>query len=1305
MLVLWFKSCNYCISVFQVYEEEGYEDSGYDHGGYKQHGQHETHVLSQGEYSNPEIVWGSKSNVRPRSGQSNRTPAPFSKKTVESSSIFKPISGRHKYSSRLQSSAAPPRVSFEVEDGYPVDSPSKERKSRDLSSYGQDDVGGEVFTHSTASLREIEQQISSLSGSRSDFQTTTRQPHRESTSNSGRKYKEIIRSTSHSQEENGENKKDRALRVTLKEDELNIRHPFLPRDGNGDVHIDYVQSRTRVEPETYQRKYQYKDELTEVTEKPQTTTTAKVTTAKSTTTTTEYTPEDPSQVLKRLKGNVFLSSVFPTLESLEDKIDHHRDSPTTTTPKVTTYRGKPTSTTEETSSHETPEETLDRLKSNPFLSSILTSSTQATEEKQRQPKRGIRIKHVVVNPRDSNIMSDSSVKHVEQLTLAQYSGPSHGLMYTQVPTRTQQRIFTLAKHLNDEGVEPKHIVVRRSINLESDKQDESTQPTKETTTEKPVDVKKYPFYYSPASVSFPMLSPIRYALNPTNIPNKTSNGMEFYESRDRKIRCYEPTPPKDIVPSREKNGDWNKNPRPEKQRLGKLGDQIDCLKVKYFGEDPLDNPLFKEENVSIPNFKSPSPKDSLEFYYDIVKNIKSSPESTAKLSTGPNKEKEVFRAGSSVHEPLFINPHKEHNNKTNDKSKMTKYIYSSTYRNASKVNNTEAAESKLSTKLQSVKNKTTFSNLPTNKTEPKRNLIKLIEPSNESQEFPVFPITQEVQTGFVPIIPVMLQPPKDVTVSFKSKGTSNHPKIKTAKENPAPYNINIKIVPKGTVGYLQSHNPFHIQDLAASMLGGETVESVKPVFIPDSASSAARTITQVNKQPTTVTYLTINPEGDLLHKHIRTFVPVPSRAPVMTGPHPKYNFEANDQRNWRNLYQPEYERNKPTYRVKRSDENDKYINSKESLELKNYLLQKYKDILSKQSTETSTEQSTSERPSTRAPTSTLRTFPIRSQRPYSSRYTTISTVREMDSTEASDEKGELPTQRNPPIIRPKLRFPKLNMNTRSSTGGDQAKISSLQEPAHAKPMTTTTTTSPPSTTTRMYKPRMVYRRKEYGRPIEKVTDIFAVLKRQPIPSTELSVTEPTTEKFKSPDPLPTNRIRQARPRGFERTAERRVSRDKTNRRQSSSPHIYNQESSFDINEHPDLRTPISRSSRNTAEATSNEMLVYMVNPSTGIGEWKVVPVMTTFLVPRMDTHINGNVNSFQNQNNKRTGSRRRKLRPEPTYEYYKSKYIPKEYNVQEANTHDTDKENDYTTVVSTKHWNQIRRNSNRSLKKEVGGRF
>lgn len=1300
----WLKSFNYFISVFQVYEEEGYEDSGYDHGSYTKHGQHETHILSQGQYSNPEIVWGSKSNGGPRFGQSNRTPAPFSKKAVEPSSSFKPVNGRHKYSSRLQSSVSP-RVSFEVEDGYPVDSPSKERKSRDLSSFGQDDVGGEVFTHSTASLREIEHQISSLSGSRSDVQTSTRQPHRESTSNSGRKYKEIVRSTSHSQEENGENKKDRALRVNLKEDELNIRHPFLPRDGNGDVHIDYVQSRTRIEPESTHRKYHYKDELTEVTEKPQTTTTPKVTTAKSTTTTTEYTPEDPSKVLKRLKGNVFLSSVFPTLESLEDKIDQHADSPTTTTPKVTTYRGKPTSTTEETSSPETPEETLDRLKSNPFLSSILTSSTQATEEKQRQPKRGIRIKHVVVNPRDSNVMSDSSVKHVEQLTLAQYSGPSHGLMYSQVPTRTQ-RIFTLAKHLNDEGVEPKHIVVRRSVNLESEKQDESTKLTKETTTEIPVDAKKYPFYYSPASVSFPMLSPIRYSLNPSHIPNKTSNGMEFYESRDRKVRCYEPTPPKDIVPSREKNGDWNKNPRPEKQRLGKLGDQIDCLKVKYFGENPLDNPLFKEENVSIPNFKSPSPKDSLELYYDVVKNIKSFPESTGKLSTRPNKEKEVFRAGSSVHEPFVINPHKEHSNKTSDKSKMTKYIYSSTYRNASKVKTTDAAKSKLSTKLSSLKNKTILSTLPTNKTEPKQNIIEIKEPSNESQEFPVFPITQEVQTGFVPIIPVVLQPPKDVMVSFKSKGTSNHPKIKTAKENPAPYNINIKIVPKGTVGYLQSHNPFHIPDLAASIMGEETMESVKPVFIPDSASSAARTITKVNKQPTTVTYLTINPEGDLLHKHIRTFVPVPSKAPTTTGPHPKYNLEANDQRNWWNLYHSDYERNKPTYRVKRSDENDKYINSKESLELKNYLLQKYKDILAKQSTETSTEQSTSERPSTRAPTSTLRTFPVRSQRPYSSRYTAISRIREIASTEASDEKGgEPPTQRNPPVIRPKLRFPKLNMNTRSSTGGDQAKISSLQEPAHAKTLTTTTTTSPPSTTTRMYKPRMVYRRKEYGRPIEKVTDIFAVLKRQPISSTELSITEPTTEKVKSPDPLPTNRIRKARPHGFERSADRRVSRDRTTRRQGS-PHIYNQESSIDIHEHPDLRAPISRSSRNTPESTNNEMLVYMVNPTTGLGEWKVVPVMDGVAVSRMDTRLNGNVNSFQNQNNKRTGSRRRKLRPEPTYEYYKSKYIPKEYNMQEANTPDTNKENFYTTTaIPTKHWDQIRPNPSRSFKKEVGGRF
>jgi hypothetical protein len=143
-----------------------------------------------------------------------------------------------------------------------------------------------------------------------------------------------------------------------------------------------------------------------------------------------------------------------------------------------------------------------------------------------------------------------------------------------------------------------------------------------------VNTRKYPFYKSLPSETLSLYSPLRYATNPNAVPLKTEGGMEFYESREH-VQCPEVTGPQDVVPKRTAPGEWNKKPRPNVPRLRGLGDKIDCLRTKYFGSDPLDNPFFKENTVGLPQATSSEQVDSvidadaLRFYADIMEHIRS----------------------------------------------------------------------------------------------------------------------------------------------------------------------------------------------------------------------------------------------------------------------------------------------------------------------------------------------------------------------------------------------------------------------------------------------------------------------------------------------------------------------------------------------------------------------------------------------------------------------------------------------------------------------------------------------------------
>ncbi|XP_071052257.1 trichohyalin-like [Onthophagus taurus] len=95
-------------------------------------------------------------------------------------------------------------------------------------------------------------------------------------------------------------------------------------------------------------------------------------------------------------------------------------------------------------------------------------------------------------------------------------------------------------------------------------------------------VEKYPNYNSK---NFDKSSGFRYAENPETILTKTTNQMVLYD-RVEETDCPET---EDINPI-------NKTEYDPKTRIkGKLSNQIDCLKKKYFGENPLDNPIFSEE--------------------------------------------------------------------------------------------------------------------------------------------------------------------------------------------------------------------------------------------------------------------------------------------------------------------------------------------------------------------------------------------------------------------------------------------------------------------------------------------------------------------------------------------------------------------------------------------------------------------------------------------------------------------------------------------------------------------------------------
>jgi len=179
---------------------------------------------------------------------------------------------------------------------------------------------------------------------------------------------------------------------------------------------------------------------------------------------------------------------------------------------------------------------------------------------------------------------EENTRHVENLTLAHFSGLHKSGSYRPLPLEYNERVNNLAKLLNDNY--PKR--TRRDlevINIASSG----------TTTEIPIDTVVYPHYKRA-----PKQSALRYATNPNLTPRKTAGGMEFYASTDS-VKCNGVEAPVGIVPERTEDGEWKGEPSIKSPRVDNLGDQIGCLKTKFFGTDPLDNPIFKEKDVGFPD--------------------------------------------------------------------------------------------------------------------------------------------------------------------------------------------------------------------------------------------------------------------------------------------------------------------------------------------------------------------------------------------------------------------------------------------------------------------------------------------------------------------------------------------------------------------------------------------------------------------------------------------------------------------------------------------------------------------------------
>lgn len=174
-----------------------------------------------------------------------------------------------------------------------------------------------------------------------------------------------------------------------------------------------------------------------------------------------------------------------------------------------------------------------------------------------------------------------------------------------------------------------------------------------------VSEEKFPFYYS-STRNIPKHSAIRYVENGEHLRNGKTTSL--YNTK-RKI-C-------DDVEFDETNVNDKEVNFKSKKRLTGLEDKIDCLKVKLFGAEPLNNPIFQEHYVdeSVPIVKPRRTRSNLdEEHYSTLVNVFDDVTSNIEQSSASNEKNDNTPSESSVDYVVFPPYVDLANSKMNSKS-------------------------------------------------------------------------------------------------------------------------------------------------------------------------------------------------------------------------------------------------------------------------------------------------------------------------------------------------------------------------------------------------------------------------------------------------------------------------------------------------------------------------------------------------------------------------------------------------------------------------------------------------------------
>lgn len=220
---------------------------------------------------------------------------------------------------------------------------------------------------------------------------------------------------------------------------------------------------------------------------------------------------------------------------------------------------------------------------------------------------------------DHKYRSKRSAQEIENLPVAVAL-----IKKTDLPKLTGEKLL---KHL-DELLKKSEIFLPDDDDDDFEVQRRDKKSPKDTATSSSVrsyKSQKFPYYALPDS-TLNTMSAFRYSENLKNFPRAKESLYKLKNIKACEEIDQEPEPVPSDIEEKGKSTNYNEKPR----RLKNLGDKIGCYKEKYFGKDPLDNPLFKEEYVaaSVPipfkdaSFISHQANPLITVYDDVISNIR-----------------------------------------------------------------------------------------------------------------------------------------------------------------------------------------------------------------------------------------------------------------------------------------------------------------------------------------------------------------------------------------------------------------------------------------------------------------------------------------------------------------------------------------------------------------------------------------------------------------------------------------------------------------------------------------------------------